>query len=139
MRIRRRKASSSSTINNFRIAWYLLLAGLETSPRKYGHVLLCGRVLFPLVKHIAYLSDQNLFREWLVQEMGSGLENSVSCNKTVGVTRHIKHPYSWLARHQLFCQNAAVHPGHHDIGQQEIESTAEARCDFQSFFSAPGG
>src|SRR5208337_2572692 len=135
-RIRRRNASSSSTTNTFPMALFPLSAGPDIAPRKFGHLVHGRRWLFPAIQHLADLPDKNLFREWLVQEVHSRIQNSVSCNEAVGITRNVEHLHAWLARRQLFRQSAAVHARHHDVRQQEIKSVAEARRELQSFFTA---
>src|SRR5271157_2372466 len=136
-RIRRRNASSSSTTNTFPMALFLLAAGQDIAPRKFGRLVHNRRRFFPAIQHLADLPDKNLFRERFVQEVHSRIQNSVSRNEAVRITRNVEHLHSWLARRQLFRQSAAVHAGHHDVSQQEIKSAAKARRDFQSFFTAP--
>src|SRR5713101_1851880 len=135
-RIRRRKASSSSTSNSFPIAKFLLLTGAYIAPGKFNRIFQWGRRLLSAIEHLADFPDKNLFREWLVKQVGSGLQNSVSCNKTVGIARHVKHLHSRLARGQFFCQNAAVHARHHHVSQEKIKSASMPCCDFQRLFAA---
>src|ERR1700719_1463028 len=135
-RIRPRKASSSSTSNTFPIVNFLLLNGGEIAPRKFNRMLYGGCLPLSGIEHLADLPDKNLFREWLVQKIGSRLQNPVSCNKTIGIARHVKDLHSWLARQQLFRQNAAVHARHHHVSEQKIKSASMACCDFQCFFAA---
>ena len=56
-------------------------------------------------------------------------------NKAVGITRHVEHFHSRLARKQLFCQHPAVHTRHDDIGKQEIKFSSEACGQFQGLFT----
>src|ERR1700731_4673029 len=112
-RIRRRKAASSSTSNNFFIAKFTLLTGADIAPCKFSCTFRRGPRLLPAIEHLANLAYKHLFCKWLVQKIGSGLQNSVCRNKTVGIARHVKHLHPWLARRQFFRQNAAVHAGHH--------------------------
>src|SRR5690348_3357094 len=61
----------------------------------------------------------------------------MSCNETVRVARHVKHAHSGLPRQQVLCQHSTVHPGHDNVGQQEIKGPAKTSCDFEGFFATP--
>src|ERR1700675_55769 len=138
-RIRRRKASSSSTSNSFPIAKFLLLHGAEIAAGKFSRRFHGGRRLLPAIEHLAHLADKNFFREWLVQEVGSWFVDTMSCNKTVGISRHVQDLHSRLARQQLFRQNAAVHAGHHHVSQQKIKNACVPCCDRECFFATLRG
>src|SRR6202051_4565800 len=75
-RIRRRKASSSSTSNTFGIAKFLLLTGAEIAAGKFSRMFDGGRRLLPATQHLAHLADKNFFREWLLQGGGSLVEGN---------------------------------------------------------------
>src|SRR6266851_6543994 len=92
--IRRRSASSSSTT----IACSLLFTEPEVASDTLGYFAWAGCLLFSAIEHVADLLDKNFFREWLVQQVGSGLQDSMPCDKAVGIARHIEHLDSWLAR-----------------------------------------
>src|ERR1700730_6185018 len=134
-RIRPLKAASSSTSNSFPIVNVLLLNGGGIAPRKLNRILHGGRLPLSGIEHLADLPDKNFFREWLVQKIGSRLQDPVSCNKTIGIARHVKDLHSGLARQQLFRQNAAVHARHHHVSEQKIKNASLACCDFQCFFA----
>src|SRR5580704_9772515 len=137
-RIRRRMASSSSTTSSLSIAKYLLSARLNVGSNQFGQRVWGKRRGLPSINDFADFADEDLFDEGFVEEVNSGIENSMTGDEAVGIAGHIENLHARLAQQQVFGQDAAVYARHDDIGQQEIKNTSKARGDLKSVFAAFG-
>src|SRR5271157_1965239 len=68
--------------------------------------------------------------------MGSLFKNPVTSNETVRIARHIKNFHSRALRKQLFGQDSSVHPGHHDVCQEQMNLSRKIRRNLESLFAA---
>lgn len=54
-----------------------------------------------------------------MQEVGGGIENSMACDETVGIAGHVEDFHALLTREQVLGEDATVHAGHDDVGEEQ--------------------
>src|SRR6266496_1424326 len=69
--------------------------------------------------------------EGFLQQVDAGIEHAVVSNGILGVARHVEHTHVGELGGDLACQLAAIHSGHDDVGQQEIDYALMAGYDLQ--------
>jgi hypothetical protein len=53
-----------------------------------------------------------------VQQVRARFKYAMTGYETIGISGHVKHLHARLTEGQAFTQNAAIHSGHDDIGEQ---------------------
>src|SRR6185437_7040641 len=72
-------------------------------------------------KHFMHLSRETVARERLLQIVNTGLEHAVIDHRVVRIARHVQHAHLRTELGQLPGQDAAGDPGHHDVGQEQVD------------------
>src|SRR5258708_17857707 len=127
-RNKRRIASSSSITSSFCIAsspyglglWFRIRVSARKNRCGSGGLwfFLCG-IAFCIQK-LPHLARESLLSEGFVQQVRAGFKHAVTGYEAIGVSGHVEHFHPWLTGGQAFPKNGAIHSGHDDIGEQQV-------------------
>ena len=73
-----------------------------------------------------------------MQQLRAGFEYTVAGYKAIGVTGHVKHFHSRLTGGEAFAENPAIHSGHDDIGEQQVDGAEVLPRDLQRLLPVSG-
>ena len=84
------------------------------------------------IQHLADAVLQNGKAERFLEQVNTGIEGAIETNGILGITRHVEHADVREQSRDLHCQFAAIHAGHNDIGEQEVDHALVTGYDLQS-------
>src|SRR5258708_39611172 len=73
-----------------------------------------------------------------MQKCHALLKHTVASNETVCICRNIENLHTWLLRQQSLRENSHIHPGHDDIGQQQVDFAFMRLLHVHGFLSVLG-
>ena len=85
-----------------------------------------------VLQYVANLARETLPREWFLQQRAFLLENVAQRDGELRVARHVKCSDPRIERDQLVRQLGAVHAGHHDVSQEEVNLPGSLLSNFDS-------
>src|SRR5579862_8632777 len=140
MRNSRRMGASSSMIKTFCM---VLLSPLLEASRGRRRILGSCRTFrcfgaTATVQKFAQFPHQDFLRKGFTKQVSTGFKNSVTGNKTIRVTGHIKDFHGRMSKGQALRQDSAVYSGHHHIGEKQMNRARKFRGYALSFRSVRG-
>src|SRR6266498_5336305 len=129
---RRTKSAQGSPFRNF------FMARTIAAPVSASGFLQILEVARSGVEHLAHFPGEGVGSEGLLKKGGARIEDSLVADRVIGVAGHEEHPHVRPRRSQPLCQLQATHPGHHDIGDHELDRPLELPGDCQSLVGVGG-